>query len=227
MEAQTMLKLIINNSDPASKGALSRQSANVHNNYKTCQKETLLFDCREISSNLYIFMARDLDHELACEMTLELTEGFAPAADGIHEEDYIVPILTCNSLSIDVSRFNEKVCWDAYLQAMLLLQFQLKILEELLLFCEEKDVVTIMLTLNDTEEDDIEVFQRFSLSSERVITPNGEQAKIVIQAGTKTYDSIIDFIDEINRNFHQALWRNQKTNAAFRNYIKGHSLQVH
>jgi hypothetical protein len=156
-------------------------------------------------------------------VTLELSEGFAIS----EEEEYLVRILTCNFPSIDVSRFNEKVGVDEYLQGILMVQFQLKILEHLFLFCEEKEAVNLILTFNETDLDYLEIYRGFFIFEEEVITARGMQTKIIIPTEAKTYDDVIDFIDDVDTDLRQTLWHGQKFNPVFRKYLINHSLSVH
>ena len=221
-----MLKLVINNSALISKGALSKQSEKIDDDFETSPIGTLLFDCIQIASSLYIFRARDLDHNLTCEMSLELTEGFAFSRDDPRGKKYFNPIMACNFPSIDVSRFNEKVCWDEYLQGTLMLQFQLKILEQLLLFCEEKDAAQLVLVINNVNYDDLEIYRHFAVTEEQGIVAGGGHTKIVIPTDREAYDEVIEFMDKVDEDFRQTLWRHQKANPTFRKYLRDHALLI-
>ena len=108
-----------------------------------------------------------------------------------------------------------------------MVQFQLKILEQLLLFCEEKDAVNLTLTFNETDLDYLEIYRRFFAFEEEVTTARGVQTKIVIQADVETYDDVIDFMDDVDTDLRQTLWHGQRMNPVFRKYLIDHSLSVH
>lgn len=218
-----MLKLIVNNTNPIHKNALSQGLEAKPTPALSPHQNRFIVDFQGLSQNLFVFRAQDFDHDLTCEMTLELSEGFAIS----EEEEYFVPIMTCNFPSIDVSRFNEKVCFDEYLQGILMLQFQLNILEQLFLFCEEKDAVNLTLTFIETDLDYLEIYRRFFIFEEEIITARGVQTKIVIPTEAKTYDDVIDFMDDVDTDLRQTLWHGQKLNPAFRKYLINHSLSVH
>src|ERR1700733_12476262 len=131
-----MLKLIINNSDIVHRDESdAKQTAP-----DPSLQDSFLADFQEFSPNLYVLIAKDSGHELTCQMTLELKESFV-YLDEERKEGYLVPVMACCFPSLDVQKFSEKVGWDNYLQGILMFQFQLKILEQLFLFCEEKDAV--------------------------------------------------------------------------------------
>jgi hypothetical protein len=105
-------------------------------------------------------------------------------------------------------------------------QFQLRILEQLLLFCDDKDAANLTLAIHDTDLDYLEIYRRFVISYEEVAKAREEQTEIVISTDIETYDEVLDFIDEVDKDLRQSLWRNQKTNPAFREYLKSYSLRV-
>jgi hypothetical protein len=183
-----------------------------------------MFDFQEFSPNLYIFRAEDCGHELLCEMTLELKETFVNFEDEGEEVGYLAAVVTCNFPSISVQKFNAKVGFDAYLQGVVMFQFQLKILEQLLLFCEEKDATTLVLTINDANLDYLDIYSRFIASARKVTTTKGEETEIIISTDVEIYDNIIDFMDKIEKSFRKTLWREQTVNLAFREYLKEYAL---
>jgi hypothetical protein len=102
-------------------------------------------------------------------------------------------------------------------------QFQLKILEQLYLFCEWKEAVKLVLTTHDANLDYLEIYSRFFVSEEQVAMPMGERTRIVIPTDVDIYDEIVDFMDELDKDFCKTLWRDQKENPAFREYLKSNA----
>jgi hypothetical protein len=185
-----------------------------------------MLDLQEFSPDLYIFRAEDCGHELLCEMTLELKEIFVNFVDEREEEGYLAPVATCNFPSISVQKFTAKVGFNAYLQGVVMFQFQLKILEQLLLFCEEKDVATLVMMINDANLDYLDIYSRFITSARKVTTARGEQTEILISTDLDTYDEVVDFMDKVQKQFRKTLWREQTVNLAFREYLKGYALSA-
>ena len=183
---------------------------------------SFLVDFQECSPNLYIFRAIDRDHELRCEMILEVTESLVTLEDD-DEEAYLAPIVTCSFPAISLEKLNEKTGFDTYLQGILMFQFQLKILKQLFMFCEWKEAVRVILTIHDDMLDYIEIYSRFFVSKEYVTTPGGEQTQVVIPTDTHTYDEIIEFMDELENDFRKILWRGKNTNKAFQKYLKSNA----
>lgn len=220
-----MLKLIVNNTNPTYGNVVSQDLETNQTPLLSPPLGTFIVDFQEFSKNLFIFRAHDLNLKLKFEMTLELKEGFAFSQEEV--EEHLVPIVTCNFPSINVSKFNETACWDEYLQGILMFQFQLKILEQLFLFCEERDAVNLTMVFNDTDLNYLEIYRRFSISEEEFLTSRGVQTKIVIQTDVGAYDNVIDFMDDIDTDLRQTLWHDQKSNPAFRKYLLNNSLLAH
>jgi|GEM_PF-3391061 len=184
---------------------------------------TLLCHYQEISPNLYTFKFYDTHHELACEITSELKNHFTfsekPGGEG-----YLVAVLKGEFPNIDVQRLQRKVPWDDYLHVILVMRFHLKILEQFLLFCKERNVANLALIFGEINLDYMEVFRRFFIAEAQVQTSRGEQREITISANGETYGELLKFINQLGHDFRQNLWRHQKTNPAYRHYLKYLSL---
>ena len=213
-----MLKMIVNNTQPL-KGSLTHEDGA----RPTASQNPFLSDFRQLSQNLYTFQAHDHAHGLSCEMHVELKESLVYPQDAREEEGYLAPVAACDLPHIDVRKLQGKVLGDDYLQGIIMYRFQLKILDQILLFCDEKDAVNLTLSISDSDLDYLEIYRRFFTSEEKVITARGEQTQIVIPTDIETYDDVLDFIDEIDKNFRQFLWRGQKINPAFRKYLMTYS----
>lgn len=219
-----MFKLIVNAINPHLGSGISHDFEMKPAPQTSPLQKTFLADFQPFSEKLYVFRARDFDHQLTCEMTLELKEAMTSSLGEGDEEECLMPIVTCNFPRIDTHRFNEKVCWDEFLQGMLMIQFQLKVLEQLFLFCEEKGVVNLMLTFNETNLDYLEIFQRFIISEEEMSLGGDELTVVGIPTHVENYDAVVDFMDDLDKNLYQTMWRDQKINPTFRNYLIEHSL---
>jgi hypothetical protein len=187
------------------------------------RNDSFLIDFQMFSQNLHVFRATDRNHELRCEMVLEVMESLVPSDAQGEEGAYLAPVVACSFPSISPQKLSEKISFDAYLRDILMFQFHLKILEQLFIFCEEKGAVNLILTMNDAEWDYLEIYSRFFILEEQVITSKGAQMRIVIPTDAHTYDEIIDFMDDLGKEFRTVLWRAQNTNLAFREYLKSNA----
>jgi hypothetical protein len=221
-----MLKLIINNTHLFDGKDSSQHSGMKQSFPQGASQNSFLFDFQELSKNLYAFRAHDCIHDLACEMHVELKERLVYPENAREEEGYLAPVAACDLPHIDIQKLEGKVLGDEYLQGILMYQFQLKILDQLLLFCDDKDAVNLTLTISDADLDYLDIYRRFFVSEEKVITARGEQTQIVIPTDIETYDEVLDFMDEVDKNFRQSLWRDQKVNPAFRKYLMDISLSA-
>lgn len=191
--------------------SMSASTQSPHNSF--------LWDFQEISWGIFILRVQDTFHELACEFTLELKESFVPSG-GENEEGFIKPVLVAHFPSIDSQRFQQRILWDEYLHGMIFITFQLNILEKLLLFCESKHAAYLFLSFHETNLDYLEIFQRFIISQEEVFSAEGELLEIAIPSSVSVYDDLIDLMEEIDHKFRQTLWREQRTNPTYRQYLK-------
>jgi hypothetical protein len=59
-----------------------------------------------------------------------------------------------------------------------------------------------------------------------VTSAKEEQTEIVIPTDVETYEEVVDFMNEVEKQFRKTLWREQTVNLAFREYLKGHALPI-
>ncbi|MBX9804825.1 MAG: hypothetical protein K2Y18_03610 [Alphaproteobacteria bacterium] len=201
-----------------SKYAEKTKSSSIHS-----LQQPFLFDFQEISSGIYVARFLDTFHELSCDFALEVRDVLIPSGDE-YEEPYLQPVLVGEFPLLDTRRFQQKVLWDEYLQGMALIQFQLKILEQLLLFCEDKFATHLLLTFNDVNQDYLEIYQRFIISEEQILCAHNEKTEIAIPTDVTVYDDLIDFIEEVDHKFRQTLWSEHRTNSIYRHYLKSEAI---
>lgn len=218
-----MLKLVANNSDPTHSIALYQVSESAHVNPKPSPQDLFVSDFYLCSSNLYGFRAQDHGHDLTIEMNLERKEIFAYSEEaGV--EDELMPIMEGDFAAVNDHKLQESIFADDYLRHMRVTQFQLKVLKQLLLCCEDKDVTHLILNFDEYTLEYMDIYQRFVITQEDDITVSGELMQIIIPIDAVIYDNLLDFIEEIDIGFRQVLWRDQKCNPAYRDYLKGYCL---
>jgi hypothetical protein len=178
----------------------------------------------QISARQYMFAAQDAAHRLQCSFMLEIQDVLDAQNEALPLEDRVIPQVVGNFPAIDGELLAEEVWEDDYLQGILTIQFYLKILEALILFCEDKSAGGLVLTVDEGYIDLVDVYEDFIAGQMQVITENGEKTQIVIPANVGVYDLLIDFMDQFNRDFHRTLWRDQRQNSAIRHYLKSHAV---
>lgn len=215
-----MLKLISTNPINFYRRVLSEGLEEKLTQLKPLSQNTFLCEFQKISTNLYVLRAHDPYHGLVCEMTLELRETFGYCETMGFDDRHLISVLVSDFPYIDTKQLDQKIFHDSYLQAMLTIQFQLKILEQLFLLSENLGAVNLVLNFGDYNQDYIEIYQHFLISQEDVTSAHGDHTEIVIPTDVDTYDHVIDFMDLIDHQFQETLWNEQKTNAAFRHYLR-------
>lgn len=186
-------------------------------------QHSFLWNFRKLSSGIYLARFKDTLHELFCEITLEVKESFIPY-ENQEKDGHLDFILVAAFPSIDIQCLQQKVLWDEYLYGTLFIQFQLKILEQFILFCEDKNAMQLFITFNEANQDYLEIYRRFLISEEEILSNLGEQIEITIPTDVNIYDELIDFMEEIDHSFRQTLWREQRVNPTYRFYLKSEAL---
>lgn len=168
-------------------------------------------DVKNIGFNIYEMIVQDPSHFLGCSLTLELEEKLDKA-----EQRRII----CHFPSIYGEKLREFIEEDDTLYEVIMIQ--MKILEELLLFCSSHHASQLIIYTDDTQAEELGVYQEFLIYREQTFMKNSEQTKITIPSNRKTFDAWIEFMQETNLKLDQELWRNQRSSLAVRHYLKSH-----
>lgn len=219
-----MLKLVYTNSNPISANQSSTFSAiNSCNIINSCQPtsspETILasflphFTAKTClrDSHFYTMTARDLSHFLSCELALEIRESEDESEFG----DVICrfPVLQ--------DEYLEAFVWeDTTLMALILVQFHMKILEQLLVFCANHNALKLVIHVDPLEGAPLEAYKEFAVHTDQIITHKGRMTALVIPTDKATYDKLIDHIDQIITDCREMLWEDQHNNPIIQQYLK-------
>lgn len=205
------LKLVVSNPDPIevapSQETVSTQSVDTPFSF--------IAEVRVKGPYLYEMAIHDSFHHLQCDLMLEVEKA--------QDEDECGSVI-CHFPTISDERLNNFVKEDETLYALLMIQFQTQILEQLLLFCATHYASELVIFADDDQADALGVYHDFLTYKDQTLTHKGEKTEMVIPADCETFDAWIDFMDEINRKFQQSLWHDQKTNPAIRHYLKSRPL---
>jgi hypothetical protein len=215
-------------SDQDNKPPYLKKTANsnlrlVHSSPPPAEEENLLLEgnpdagfttsIRKKGENVYTLIARDPAHCLGCRFDLEIHED---------AEDLEPMSVTCRFPDLPAEEMFEMLGEDETLHGIILLQFQMKVLERLLLFCSEQNASWLFVYGTHTHEEGhaLGFFSNLALYEDLVPADTGKIVQIIIPTTTRTYDKLVDFMDRLNREFRQTLWQEQGTSPAIRAYLK-------
>jgi len=164
---------------------------------------------------LYEMAVRDTSHYLKCNLTLEVEEA---------QNEIELGRVVCHFPAILDKQLSAFVEEDETLHGMIMIQFQMKIMEQLLLFCGDYSVSHLVIYTDDEHAEELGIFQDFLIHQDQTLTPQGEKTEMIISTDSETFDEWIDFMEEVNLKFGQELWREQRHNPVIREYLKLHPL---
>jgi hypothetical protein len=204
------LKLVVSNPAPVeekpfSPFILARPMEGFSATVKTvCIKDSPLI--------LYEMMAKDPSHYLECELALEVEEGLDDDEEGK---------VICHFPPIDDALLNKLVMEDETLYSFILIQFQMKVMEQLLLFCSDQCASQLTIYMDDDQAEKFGIYESFLVRQDKIVTVNGEQqTEMVMPADQETFDVWVDFMDQTRQNFQQTLWKDKKINPVIPFYLK-------
>lgn len=206
------LELVVSNSNPIQE---SPSSQTTRSNIRG--KPSFMAEVHRRGPNLYSLLACDPSHHLECELILETEEKKDP--DSLE----LVAVI-CHFPNISDEKLQDHIWLDDTLYGIIMIQFQIKILEQLLLFCATHYASKLIIFADDVQADALGVYQDFLTYKDQTLTYKGEKTEMVIPADRATFDAWIDFMEKITIDFRQTLWREQRSNPIIRQYLKNHPL---
>lgn len=209
-----MLKLIVSNAEPCAK-ALPQALTPPEN------LQGFTAEVRYKGPSLYLMSVQDPSHYLSCDLPLEIEGDHPGSADRA---------VICHFPSIESDQLCTFICDDESLYGMTMIQFQMKILEQLFLFCATHYASKLIIYTDDDQANELEIYREF-LSHEgpvmtgqsitgQATTDKGSQTEMIISADPKTVEDWIAYKDMVTLKFRQALWQDQRSNPIIKQYLK-------
>jgi hypothetical protein len=129
----------------------------------------------------------------------------------------------CHFPSICDEQLKEFVGEDDTLYWAFMIQFQMHVLEQLLLFSCGCDVSQLIIYTDDMQAGEAGVCRELLIAligTDQIFTKNSEQTKFVISSNSKTLDVWTKLMQKTNIKLGQALWRKQRSSPVIRRYLK-------
>ena len=168
-------------------------------------------EVRNIGTQIYEMNIQDPFHDLGCGLILEIEKSIEETVAVCH-----FPVILNES--------NKFLDEDEELYGAIILRFQMKVLEQLFMFCVNHDASRLTIYMDDAQAEGFGIYDDFLSHYDETLTENGEKTEMVISTDQKTFDKWLAFMAETNLNLEQELWREQRSNLAIRNYLKSRPL---
>jgi hypothetical protein len=160
---------------------------------------------------LYEMAIYEPSHYLECTLTIEIEES----RDGLKPGQVI-----CHFATIEDESLRDFVEEDETLYGMIMVQFQMKVLEQLLLFCGKHYVSQLILYTDDRQAEQLGVYEAFLIDQNQPLSMRGEKTEMVIPVNPKIFADWLNFMAQTTVKFMQELWREQPSNPIIRDYLK-------
>lgn len=210
LEENTFLKLVVSNPKPLQKLSLSQEKG-----IDKCAATSFMCEVHSKGPCLYEMVLKDPYYFLVCDLILEVEES--------RDRDEGKRVI-CHFPTLSGEELNDFVGSDATLYSAFMIQFQMKILEQLFLFCATHYASTLIIYADDSQAEALEVYNDFLSYKDETLTSKGEKAEMVIPADSETLAAWVEFMQVITTDFRQAFWRDQSSNPIIRQYLKDHPL---
>jgi len=198
-EKPSHLKLVVSNHTPvqAASDAFQPTASNAGFSVKVCSR----------GHQLYEMSIQDPFHDLECDLILDIEKGA--------DETKVV----CHFPAI-LSESNKFLEEDETLYGTIMIQFQMNVLEQLFMFCTNRNASQLTIYMDDAQAEGFGIYQDFLVHCDDTLTENREQTEMVISTDRKVFGKWCSFMKKTKREFEQDLWREQRFNPAIRRYLK-------
>jgi len=161
----------------------------------------------------YSLTVCDYFHFLECEILLEIHEN--------DEEELGTRSVICYFPDTLGDELSELVWEDETLYSMILVNFQVRLLKHLLLFCSDYNVLNLIIDMGNTPESyNLEICRYIAKYEDKIPTGSGVTTQMVIPITLKTFDQWLKLMDKVSQDFRCKVWNGQSSNPVMRAYIK-------
>jgi len=196
------LTLVVSNPAPAQEDACEEEDSST---------EGFSIEIHDEGDQVYYMVAKDPSHRLGCVLKLEVIENL---------DDYGIGVV-CHFPKISDKAFIKFVSWDDTLYVVLMLQFQMNLMEELLMFCGDHHASGLVVYVDDDQAKLLAIYESLIVHQDQVLLKDlGEKTVLVISSGCEAFDKWIDFMEDTTHGLHQTLWAEQRLNPVVRAYLK-------
>lgn len=166
------------------------------------------------SINLYEMSAQDSSCYLECVLFLELEKKK-------YNQSELITIF-CHFPYIQDQILREFFERNETLISVMTIQFQMKILEQLLLFGSNYCASKIIVFTDESQNDNFKIYKNFITSKSQFKFLQNE-GDLVIPVDNETIQQWQTFMDMIDNSLKKLLWHKQKNNPIIRKYLKYNS----
>lgn len=154
-------------------------------------------------------VACDLSHYLSCELPLEIRTSF-------DESDF--GDVVCH-FPIIQEQYLEALVWgDERLLDMIMIKFQLRILEQLFVLCANHNALKLVIHIDPLEVAQVSIYERFITYTDQVLTAQGRKAALVIPTDRTSFERLMNYMEQVNADLHHTLL--QDDNPVAQQYLK-------
>jgi hypothetical protein len=198
-----MLKLIVSHSD-----SLPEAQSFFEEAFTPVPQEPFSCNIYPKGPSLYVMAVQDPSHYLKTELVLEIA---TPLPEGEP------PVVICHFPEISGEALSAFIEEDETLYGIIMTQFQMKIMNELLHFSARNNASNLVLYSDDSSGNTFMVYRDFFISEDEE-----DPQEMIIPLNHELNAKWADYTAQIFLKFAQTLWQGQRWNPAIRHYLETH-----
>lgn len=215
-QSPSHLKLVISRTPkmPSSSLKAVTSSAISDSVYRSAAAKNSNFtaEVRKRSPYDFLMVARDPFHYLDCELPLTFEEN--------QEEGKKSFLLVCRFPTICDDALVDFIEGDEDLLGIIMIQFQMQILENLFAFCTVQNVGNLIIRTTEEQFKELGIYQNFIKHVDKIPTKKGISIEMAIPVHSNSLTKCDKFMDDMTAQFRKTMWQDQSSNPAIRDYLK-------
>jgi hypothetical protein len=193
------LKLVVSNPPPVQELPPPSQSIPSNAGFSS--------EIRNMGPHIYELNIQDPFHDLGCSLILDLEKSGGKTKAVCHFPDILN----------ESNRFLEE---DEDLYGIIMVQFQMKVLEQLFMFCANHNAFQLTIYMDGAQAEGFGIYRDFLNHCHKGLTESSEKTEITLPTDGETFNKWLAFMAEMNFQLEQGLWCEQRSNPAIRHYLK-------
>jgi hypothetical protein len=203
-----MLKLIVSETKPSPK-ILSFPDDVISNS----DREPFHVNVLPKGPLLFVMTALDPSHFLSCELVLEVVHS-----PNDNEPTFVV----CHFPEIQDDELYKFIDQDEMLLGLTMVDFQMKILEQLYNFCLTHHASNLVIYTDNNSGDALGIYREFLTTIHETTVKMDTFSEIIFPVCEETNIKRASFMDIVSLKLRQTLWQEQRYNFAVKKYLKSH-----
>lgn len=165
------------------------------------------------SESMYRFLAREPINSIGGRLSLEI-------CGEIDKDDFENTLLICHFPDMLCGELYEDIDKNKTLYEIIMIQFQIKILEHLMTFGRENEISNLLIYVDNTGgEHPLKIYSHIAIYENKKPFIDSTKTELFIPINQETVDKWLSFTAKVKQDFLYTLWSKKNNDTLVRDYL--------